>query len=340
MAEQKKMQDPYATERAHLQAVHPMLRYDGEETVPAWQERARGVLGELLGFSAMRRVTEEAFTIDYDREQEGHREIRFSLQTEEGYAVPAVLCIPKDIPLPVPVCLCLQGHSTGMHISLGRPKWPGDEKTIANGDWDFARRILAEGVAALCVEQRCMGECGSKADGYPDCQNTAMTALLTGRTLLGERVWDIMRVVDHLYRFPELDTERVWCMGNSGGGTATLYAAAMDPRLTAAMPSCAVCDFAASIGAMYHCACNYVPRIANYFDMGDIAALIAPRPLVVVCGVQDSIFPLPGVKHAVAVAQDVYRAAGAQDRLRLVQGEGGHRFYAKAAWNTFNALVR
>ena len=59
-------------------------------------------------------------------------------------------------------------------------------------------------------------------------------------------------------------------MGNSGGGTATYYAACLDERISLAMPSCAVCSWDQSIAVKRHCACNYVPYIANYFDMGDM----------------------------------------------------------------------
>ena len=64
MGERKNMHDPFSAERAHLLAAQPLLRYDGEETVAAWQERARGVLGELLGFSAFRRADELAVAME------------------------------------------------------------------------------------------------------------------------------------------------------------------------------------------------------------------------------------------------------------------------------------
>lgn len=333
--------DPFRAERGHLLRATPKMRFDGGETAAAWQERARGVLGELLGLSKIKRAEEE-FTIEYDRTEDtpaGHvREIRFLIQSEKGYFVPTVLWIPHDRPVPMPVCICLQGHSTGKHISLGRPIYPRDVQSISEGDRDFAIRAAKEGFATLCIEQRCMGECGSKEDGGPDCTNTALTAILTGRTLLGERVWDISRVIDSLYHFPELDGKRILCMGNSGGGTATVYAAAMDTRITAAMPSCAVCRFDESIGAMSHCACNYVPYIANFFDMGDLIALIAPRPLVVVSGEEDPIFPLEGAVDAVSEARRVYGSMGAAARLSHVVGKGGHRFYADDAWPVMQTL--
>ena len=71
----------------------------------------------------------------------------------------------------------------------------GDEETIAGGDRDFCVRAVAEGFAALAIEQRAFGQCGGTEQG-PACIRPAMEALLMGRTLIGERVWDVMRVVD------------------------------------------------------------------------------------------------------------------------------------------------
>ena len=62
-------------------------------------------------------------------------------------------------------------------------------------------------------------------------------------------------------------------MGNSGGGTATVYTAAIDERISIAVPSCAVCTYKHSIAAMRHCVCNFVPNIADYFDMGGICLI-------------------------------------------------------------------
>lgn len=104
------------------------------------------------------------------------------------------------------------------------------------------------------------------------------------------------------------------------------------------MPSCYVCTFRASLGSIEHCECNYVPGIARYFEMADLAALIAPRPLVVVTGRQDPIFPFSGVEETVDTIRQIYAAAGAPERCRLVVGEGGHRFYAPEAWPVFRQL--
>ena len=106
------------------------------------------------------------------------------------------------------------------------------------------------------------------------------------------------------------------------------------------MPSCAVCRYADSIGAMRHCACNYVPRIAKDLDMGDLCALAAPRDLIVVSGREDEIFPLDGAKACVEEGKRVFRACGRENAIVHVVGEGGHRFYANDAWPHINKALK
>jgi hypothetical protein len=161
-----------------------------------------------------------------------------------------------------------------------------------------------------------------------------MTALLMGRTTIGERVWDVSRLIDVILDefSDEIDTEKICCMGNSGGGTATVYVAALEDRITLAMPSCAMCTFKDSIGAMTHCACNYVPTISEYFDMNDLMSMAYPKYFIQVSGIEDPIFPLFGAELVFEKGKKVYEAFNKDDRCTLVKGSGGHRFYADDAW--------
>ena len=68
--------------------------------------------------------------VEWEEDRDFYREIRFLFTAEEGADVPCHLLVPKSGEGPYPVVICLQGHSTGMHISLGRPKYPGDEESM------------------------------------------------------------------------------------------------------------------------------------------------------------------------------------------------------------------
>ena len=321
-----------------IENIHPEMRYDGKEDFKAWQAKARAKLSELLGMKNLKKSENNNFNLEYVKEEADYTEYRFTLESEPGYVFPSVMRVPKGVEGKIPVILCLQGHSKGFHISLGNPIFEGDEATISGGDRDFVVRANKEGYAAIAIEQRNFGECGGTPKG-PDCHVSSMSAIINGRTTIGERALDTSTVIDAIIEhFDFLDTDNIALMGNSGGGTATYYTACLDERVKLAVPSCAVCTYKHSIAAMKHCVCNFVPNIANYFDMGDLAGLIAPRKLVVVNGKNDDIFPEPGVIEAFDIIKKMYAAAGAPDNCALVTGNGGHRFYADDAWPVMHKL--
>ena len=322
---------PHELYLSQLAATAPLLRLREGESLDEWRAPARQRLRDLLGMGQVVHCPLET-QIEAPLDKGDYTRTRFTFQSEPGYRVPGYFCLPKSGGARK-VMICLQGHSTGMHISLGEAKYPNDE---IHSDRNFVERSIAHGYAALVLEQRCFGECGSWPEGPPNCGQASLTALLLGRTTLAGRVWDVMRGIDMAEEFFSPGAQYA-CMGNSGGGTATWYAAALEPRIAAAMPSCAVCSFDGSIAPINHCVCNYVPGIRKWFDMGDIAGLIAPRPLVIVAGAEDRIFPIDAMRETFALIQQYYKAAGAPDYCRLHVGAQGHRFYAEA-WEDFAAL--
>lgn len=324
-------------DKTALLSLKPQLSFNPEADFEGWKQACRAKLEELLGDKP--ELVEPNVTVEWEKDHEDFREIRFVFDAEKHSKAACHLLIPSRAPKPCPVVICLQGHSTGMHISLGRAKYPGDEESISGGDRDFALQIVGQGYAALVLEQRGFGERKTSADDLPGCEVPALNALLIGRTLLGERVWDVSRAIDVLAAFPGLDGTRIACMGNSGGGTTSFYAACLDERIQVVMPSCSICTYRDSIGAIRHCSCNYIPGIAKYFDMGDLAGLIAPRRLIVVAGQEDPIFPIQGVKEAYGTVRAVYEKSGHPENCRLIVGDGGHRFYAAPAWSTFKELT-
>ena len=321
--------------------IKPSMAFDENVELNQWKKDAHDKLSELLGLPLEDCNTD--FTVTNVEDVKNYKRVSFHFQSEPDYYVPCSLLVPKGVRKPLPGVICLQGHSTGAHISLGIPKFPGDDEDIAGGR-DFAVRAVEEGFCAISVEQRYMGENGQRKDtGMPAClkDNSSMASLLIGRTAVGERVWDIHRLIDvieeHLSAY--IDVNRIICMGNSGGGTATYYASCYDERISVVMPSCGVCTYDDSIMAMYHCPCNFVPNIRKYFNMGDIGALIAPRPLVLVCGKEDPIFPLDGVKESFEVIKKAYKKMGKPNLCQLVIGNGGHQFYPDDAWPVAKKLM-
>ncbi len=287
-----------------------------------------------------------AVVVEYtDDSDERFDEIRFHFESEPGLDVPCHLLLPKNRQGALPLVICLQGHSTGMHISLGRKKFDRDHPD--EGDRDFAIQAVSRGYAAVAMEQRGLGEQNIPTWGGAMCHLSAMPAFHLGRTLIGERAFDISRLIDALEKYRgenvpfevNLDMSRIGLMGNSGGGTATYHAACVEPRIKVMMPSCAFNTYADSILSIQHCTCNFIPGIAKYMDMEDLALMLAPRPLIIVNGKEDEIFPISAAKEAFKTVQAIYTAAGAPDACHHVIGDGGHRFYAAPSWPIFDKYI-
>ncbi len=146
--------DPQALHESLLRGVSPHCRYREDASPAEWRQEARRTLIQLLGLKLIPAEKRDARVLDR-REEKDWEEFRLSLPTEPGYESLMHLLLPKGVSHP-PVVICLQGHSTGMHISLGRPHYPGDEEDIA-GDRDYALQAVRNGFAALTIEQRGFG---------------------------------------------------------------------------------------------------------------------------------------------------------------------------------------
>ncbi len=322
-----------------MDKTEPALSFNADNDFDEWKSAVYAKLSELTGYDRFIKVDPE-YKVEYTHESEDYTEIRFTMKTEASCVMPCHLFIPKKVEKP-PLMVCLQGHGTGMHVSMGRVKYANDKKSIKGGR-DFAVQALAHGMAALCVEQRGFGERKNDPDEKsPQCHVPAMAEILVSRTLIGARAWDISRALDVVAQeFTEIDSDNIYITGNSGGGTASYYTACLEPRIKALMPSCAVSSYRYSIAIMKHCVCNHIPHSREFFEMGDLACLIAPRPMVVVAGRYDKTFPLDGVLDAHEKISAIYKHLGCEQNAPLVIGEQGHQFYPELAWPKFMELVK
>lgn len=332
---------PSLHHRYIMDNTEPALSYDGGNVVK-WQGRLRKKLRQLVGIMPGKRVPLKVRSL-WKRDHKLGIIEKIVFTSEPRSDVPAYVCLPKDASPPYTFMVCVQGHSTGMHNSIAVDIRNEKKSIKVKGDRDFALGCMARGIAALCIEQRSFGERNEKVQkqvaGH-GCHDATMHALMLGRTLLGERVFDVDRGIDYLESRGDVDMKRVGLMGNSGGGTVTMFSAALLPRIRFAMPSCYFCTFRDSVMSIYHCMDNYVPGLYNYAEMADIMGLFAPRPVVIVAGKTDPIFPIAGVRKGFRQLKKIYRAAGAENRCHLVVGEGGHRFYARKAWPKMLAELR
>ncbi len=314
-------------------------RAETQEDLEQWQRTFRPYLRSLLGLDRIEargscglnpRQIGEADMDDHVREE-------WLIQSEPGYDVPFYLLRPHGVDQPRPLVLTPHGHGkAGKRTYAGLWDNEEDRLSILEGERDIALQAVREGYVAIAPDMRAFASLRLKEDVEKDatssCRTLQMHALLFGRTLIGERVWDIGRLIDYAATRPEIDSRRIVITGNSGGGTISVFAPACDERIGVAAPSSYFCTFEHSIGSIDHCECNYVPGLLSVAEMYDVAGLIAPRPFLAVAGRLDPIFPYEAVQVAFAKLCRVYEAAGAAEWCRLHTGEGGHRYYKAGVW--------
>jgi len=300
-----------------------------------WQAELKQKLTELLGGFPKEKIELESEVIDREK-LEGYTREKIIFESEPSVSVPAYLLIPDGLSSPAPAVIALHGHGPGKIIPCGIAPDEESRKLIEEGERDYAVQAVKRGYVAIVPDMRSFGERMRESDVEAgrrnSCEASAMRALMLGKTLIGERVWDTICCIDYLETRDEVDPGRICCMGQSGGGTITLFSAALEKRIKAAVVSCYFCTFRDSIMSVRHCPCNYVPGLLKTAEMCDIAGLICPRPLYIIAGKEDPIFPIEGVKSAFEILRNIYHVGRAEDKLGIYIGDGGHRFYAEKVW--------
>jgi dienelactone hydrolase len=297
----------------------------------AWQRQFRAKVLELVGGFPDARAPIHPQLLEV-RDFPGYKRVKFIFESRPGVGVLAYLLTPSGSGAPHPTVICVPGHGRGVDDCVGIDEYGNDRTTKVGYQYDFAIQAVEHGLAAVAIEPLAFGcrrdaKTASKGLGTSACQPTAGSALLLGETMIGWRVFDVMRTIDWIETRPELDAKRVGCMGISGGGTCTLFSTALDPRIRAAFVSGYLNTFRDSIMSLSHCIDNYVPGILNWGEQYDVAALIAPRPLFSEGGDRDPIFPVAATRASYERLKKVYEIFGVPDKVQQEIFSGVHEFH-------------
>jgi dienelactone hydrolase len=278
--------------------------------------------------------------------------------TSPQFRVPAYVLIPKDLKKPAPAILDLHSHG-GMFLF-------GKEKVIDPGKnhpamTDYHQRnydgrptatsLVRRGYVVISIDAFMFGERRILMDAdlkygwdrskytlddvkylNQQCRAKESTVVkgltLAGLTWSGIVTWDDIRTIDYLTTRPEVDPERIGCLGISMGGHRTLFLAGLDERISAAC----VVGFMSTVKPMVkahldtHSFVHFVPGLHRWLDLPDVVSMMAPRPLLVQQCSQDRLFPLAGMKDAVDRIGAVYEKAGAKERFTGRFYDAPHQF--------------
>ncbi len=323
----------------------PKLAFNENVDFNEYRAQVKEKLVELLGLDVIKEnACPPNMQIVEQVQKDGYTQIRFEFESEKGAVVPCYLLIPNTNKEKYPVAIVLQGHNQqGFASSVGNA-YCHETLDYDTGRGAFAIQAVKNGYIALAIEQRGMGErtalntlkrrVSLNANG--GCYYEATTALMLGRTIIGERCHDVSCAIDLLKNFEKCDLNNITITGNSGGGTASFYASCIDERIKVCAPSCSFCPYPESVLKFYHCSCNYIPNAYRYFDMQDLACLIAPRKLAIVAGKYDTAFLIDGVKRGFETVKKIYEKVGAKDNCSLTITDKGHFWCEDVMWAEIN----
>jgi dienelactone hydrolase len=269
---------------------------------------------------------------------EGYTRQRIAFTTEDGMEMPAYLLIPDGSSGPFAAVIACHGHGYGSREIVGLLP----DGTENNGDpgyqKNFAISLVKRGFMVIVPEllgfgDRRLQEDVEKPMNISSCHRISTNLLMMGKTIAGVRTHDILRTIDYLVTRKDVDSERIGCMGISGGGLVGSFAAAIDERIRA----CVVSGFANtckdSLLSIYHCVDNFIPGLLDVAEMPDIIALIAPRPLLLEAGTKDPIFPVASARTTYEDIRKVYVLLEEQDKIDIDVFEGDHRISGLKAYD-------
>lgn len=224
---------------------------------------------------------------------------------------------PKEVKEPLPAILYVCGHGK---VKVGDVSYGNKTHYHHHGVW-FARH----GYVCLIIDSIQLGEIEALHHGT---HNLGMWWWMSrGYTPAGVEAWNCIRALDYLETRPEVDKTRFGVTGRSGGGAYSWYTAAVDPRIQCAVPVAGITDLDDHVVRNCvegHCDCMYMVNTYRW-DYPMLAAMIAPRALLLANTDKDPIFPLEGVVHTYTATRDVFRTLQKPNSLGLEITEGGHK---------------
>jgi dienelactone hydrolase len=240
-----------------------------------------------------------------------------------GGPIPAT-CLRPAAPgrLQAPGPAILYAHAHGNAWEIGRRELMEGRPALVSGPYGPA--LAGMGFTVLCLDMP--GHGGRLGDGGESA--LAKAALWRGETLLGRMLDDLRAGASLLAGDRRVDPGRIGTLGLSMGATHAYWLAALDPRIAATAHLCAFADMGplvASGAHDLHGAYMTVPGLLRAGDLGDVAALVAPRPHFVGAGLTDPLTPKAALRPALDRLRAAYAAEGAADRLEtLIAPDGGH----------------
>ncbi len=274
-----------------------------------WQQRAKRLRADIWEvFGGKPRASKPRARDMGSFEYDGRPVQRIALTTEPHMAVPALLMWPDSKARPCPgVIFVDEGGKLGAR------------------DSQLVCALLEQGTAVLALDPRGLGE-GQGAGRTGDYNHLASKTVVLGRPLLAQQVWDVMQAARYLGTVEGIDPERVSCYGCGAAGLIALFAAALSDEIGGAVTQGTITTYLDAIeDSQPQPRWIFAPSLLAAADIPQVAALIAPRPVVFASPVGSGVEPLTeaGAEEKLAFTRSVFAAVGEPDRFRVTIGDEG-----------------
>lgn len=309
-----------------------------------WKSELRSKLTEILGLDIMISCDLSAEKVEAVKEN-GYTREKIILQTEPDVFMPLYVLVPDGIKQGSrkPAVIAPHGHCAGGKraiAGIGGTKIL--DEAIEQYNYDYGVQLVKKGFVVFCPDARGFGERREKyIQGDEDskitsssCETLNDMAIPLGQCVTGMWTWDLMRLLDYVQARNEVDKDKIGCAGLSGGGLQTLWLSALDDRIKCIVISGYFYGYKEALLEHQCCSCNYVPHLWEMVDIGDVGALIAPRPLLIETGDQDGLNGHSGLDNVTAQVDIVRKAMslfGKEENIYHHIFTGGHRWNGEKA---------
>tara|TARA_R110002111_G_scaffold262504_1_gene338861 strand:+ start:17367 stop:19481 length:2115 start_codon:yes stop_codon:yes gene_type:complete len=284
-------------------------------------EKQRGTyrqqLFEMLGLSPLPPKTDLKPVITNSITSDGFIVENITFQSRPGLYVTGNLYRPIKQEGKIPAILYVCGHGG---VKKNGIIYGNKVHYQHHGEW-FARN----GYVCLTIDTLQLGEIEGLHHGT--YREGMWWWLSRGYTPAGVEAWNCIRALDYLQSRPEVDGEKLGVTGRSGGGAYSWWIAALDERIKAAVPVAGITNLKNHVidGVVEgHCDCMFMVNTYQW-DYAQVAALVAPRPLLISNTDKDSIFPLDGVIDVYNKTMQIYELYDVPQNLGLQIAEGPHK---------------
>jgi len=290
------------------------------KTIEDWETKRlvyRKQLFEMLGLEPLGEKTDLKPVITGKVEHDEFTVEKIHYQSRPGLYVTGNLYIPKGLEEPAPAILYVCGHGA---VKKNNISYGNKVRYQHHAAW-FARH----GYVCFTIDTLQLGEIEGIHHGTYRYKMWWWNS--RGYTPAGVEAWNCIRALDYLQTRKEVDISRVGVTGRSGGGAYSWWIAALDDRIKAAVPVAGVTDLQNHVldGCVEgHCDCMYLLNTYRW-DYPLVAALMAPRPLLISNSDKDTIFPLDGVARLHQKVRKIYSLYNAEKNLGLHITEGPHK---------------